>query len=620
MLIRTDFVRCIRAFRSSTAQNVLMRISPRAIPRYPLHHITRAPRTTAGISRLAFLGVLMTDTTPVSPEHFDRSHTEEERRENGRFYTPRHLVRLAHDRIAGQFGDDWKEKFVVWDCCCGTGNLTRGFIFKELYSSTNEPGEIAHIPKEHGTRAFVFDFLNDELISDGAIPAVGQAVPASLRQALEQDKAIMFFINPPYAKGAHYGTGALSATPVNARMRAQKLGQCAANLYAQFLYRILELIRYYKLTRCVLALFCPTLLLCGGSFVGFRKIFLREFAYQSAVIFSAKHFSDTASHWAVAFSLWDTGTGPAKTEFMADVVDWDRAERECLAVCGNKLLYNVDDEKPANIWVREHVRSLQTQDAPNLTSGIKIKTSGIRRGKTVRGALGYLYSNSNNIEKNPINVGLFSAPFSAGEGVAIIPQNFDRCITLFAARKLIKNTWINNKDEYLAPNEAHGGWGTFVDDCLVFCLFHSASNQSSMRDIIYKERPWDIYNHFFFLPMAEIGRLAQLHACQELLSDMEKHGSERYVYQRIARAKLSPEAQTVYDGACTVVRITFAFRKQMNMERPELHLGAWDAGWYQVKKLAESCCPDVLTEFNAHFVELSLKMVPQVYELGFLRK
>ena len=38
--------------------------------------------------------------------------------------------------MASVYGEDWKEKYVVWDPAWGTGNLTRDYKFKELYVST----------------------------------------------------------------------------------------------------------------------------------------------------------------------------------------------------------------------------------------------------------------------------------------------------------------------------------------------------------------------------------------------------------------------------------------------------------------------------------------------------
>ncbi len=64
------------------------------------------------------------------------------RRRTGAFFTPDIWVAEAHKMIAKQFGEDWKEEYVVWDCACGTANLTKVYKFKELYISTLEQSDI----------------------------------------------------------------------------------------------------------------------------------------------------------------------------------------------------------------------------------------------------------------------------------------------------------------------------------------------------------------------------------------------------------------------------------------------------------------------------------------------
>ena len=46
----------------------------------------------------------------------------------------------------------------------------------------------------------------------------------------------------------------------------------------------------------------------------------------------------------------------------------------------------------------------------------------------------------------------------------------------------------------------------------------------------------------------------------------------------------------------------------------------WDGGWYQIKALAKEYAKDDFEEFKTLYKKLSDKMLPMVYELGFLRK
>ncbi len=63
----------------------------------------------------------------------DRLIEDYDRRMKGDFWTPTLFVDYAHKMMEGVLGEDWKDRYVVWDNCWGTGNLTRDYHFKELY-------------------------------------------------------------------------------------------------------------------------------------------------------------------------------------------------------------------------------------------------------------------------------------------------------------------------------------------------------------------------------------------------------------------------------------------------------------------------------------------------------
>ena len=65
-----------------------------------------------------------------------------DKRRTGNYPTPTAFVDLAHRYISGVFGEDWKERFVVWDNSCGVAQLTRDYKFKKLYMSTLEASDL----------------------------------------------------------------------------------------------------------------------------------------------------------------------------------------------------------------------------------------------------------------------------------------------------------------------------------------------------------------------------------------------------------------------------------------------------------------------------------------------
>jgi len=541
----------------------------------------------------------------------DRLIEDTKRRNTGEFYTPTLFVDYAHKMMCEQFGEDWKEKYVVWDNCCGTKNLTRDYAFADLYCSTLENGEL-EISKRYNKEAtsFVFDFLNDSL----------DKLPQGLKEALEQNKPIIFLINPPYANNTgDNGTGTkekVCYTMVREEMKEKKMDACIANLYSQFLYRIMMIKEQYGLTDVNIALFSPTLFLSGDSFKVFRKYFLSQFNFKNAVQFKASHFADVADNWGISFSIWRNGETTEKNNFnynLIDNVDGD------IQIIGTKNVYNIDGGVSASKWVRELTKGLKTYDSINLTSAIKIKEKdGSRKGMLVENALGYFYCNSNNVDKNTQNVGMFSSAFSAGIGVSATKENFYRCTALFSARKLIEKNWVNSKDEYLAPNENNEHYQEFVNDSIIYSLFHSASNQSSLRSVEYKGKNWDIKNEFFFMGKDEIMAMANENGYDETYNDC-RTSNERYVYGLLNGIELSAEAQAVLDRAREIVRKTFAYRGIFNEEHTEYQIMNWDCGWYQIKALAKEYAAEDYKEFVELYKALAEKMKPMVYDLGFLK-
>lgn len=542
----------------------------------------------------------------------DRLIEDTNRRNKGEFYTPTLFVDYAHDMISKEFGEDWKEKYVVWDNCSGTKNLTRDYYFKELYCSTLEQAEL-DISKQYNKEAtsFQFDFLNDSL----------DKLPKGLLEAFEQNKPIIFFMNPPYATTCNFGNKNKAEegndTIINCIMKENGMKRCSDNLYAQFIYRIMMIKEQYNLTDVHICLFSPTLFLTGSSFETFRNVFFKDFAYNAGVQFKASHFADVADSWGISFSIWKNGETAVKNNFNYKLIDNIDGEIE---VVDEKVVYNVDGQKTASLWVKEDVKKFKTEDAPQMTSGINYKPNKDGcRGNLVKNAIGFFYNNSNNVDKNAQNVGMFTSCFSSGTGCSILPINFAKCTALFSARKLIEKNWVNSKDEYLAPNKEHPKWKEFVNDSIVYSLFHSASNQSSLRQLEYKGKLWDIKNEFFWMSRKEMMSLANENGNDVCYQDANV-STDRYVYNLLQNITLSKEAQLVLDKACELVRKTFKYRMMFDEDNENYQINNWDASYYQMKPLWKEYAKDDFEEFKSLYKKLGDKMRPMVYELGFLRK
>lgn len=541
----------------------------------------------------------------------DRLIEDTNRRNKGEFYTPKLFVDYAHKMIEEHLGADWKEKYVVWDNSCGTKNLTKDYNFKELYCSTLENAELEMSKKYNANSvSFVFDFLNDSL----------EKLPKGLLEAFEQNKPIVFFLNPPYATANNMGTSGTSKqgvakTMINEQMLNDKIGACSQNLYAQFLYRIMLIKQQYNLSNCHVALFSPTLYLSGGSWKQFRNVWLNNFNYSDGCTFKASYFADCSDNWGIAFSIWNNGISESKSNFNHKLIEVENNE---IKEVGEKEIYNVDFSETASDWAKKEIKHLKTFDAPQLTSGVKVKQEG--RGKIIEHSLGYIGNNSNNVEMSVMYSALYSGTSSRANGFSINNDNFEKCISLFASRKIIECNWINSKDEYIAPNEEHLQWKQFVADSVVYSLFHSASNQSSLRQVEYKGKKWDIKNEFFFMSKENMLDLSNEIDNEDMYNDCSA-SEERFVYTWLQEhySELSDKAKEVLEMAKELVAKSMKYRQVFDEENEEYQIFNWDCGWYQVKAMLKQYMPNELKAFNDLYKSFADKLRPMVYELGFLK-
>ena len=318
----------------------------------------------------SFFSYFNRNYTPQEKNKFaeisDRLIEDTNRRNKGEFYTPTLFVDYAHKMIVEQFGEDWKEKYVVWDNCSGTKNLTRDYYFKELYCSTLENAELAISDRYNREGvSFQFDFLNDSL----------DKLPQGLKSALEENKPIIFFLNPPYATSASgkgkEGKGGVSNTMVYDSMNKNKIGGASQNLYLQFLYRIMMIKEQYNLTNVHICLFSPLNFLSGANRKSFRESFFKDFSFNDGVLFKASHFADVADSWGISFSIWNCGENTDNANFnfkLIDNIDGD------IQIIGEKLIYNLDNELNAADWLRSELKEIKEDKVlfPHLSNAIKV--------------------------------------------------------------------------------------------------------------------------------------------------------------------------------------------------------------------------------------------------------
>lgn len=434
----------------------------------------------------------------------DRLIEDTDRRNSGDFWTPTIWVDYAHNMITKELGENWRDEYVVYDPAAGSKNLTRDYNFKELYCSTLYDSELK-IGERYNKNSvsFQFDFLNDYFpMNNGELELEGGCngkVPQGLIKAFKENKKIVFLLNPPYGTACNQGEtskAGVNDTNVRKQMRADNLGAGAENLQHQFLYRICKIKESYKLTNCVIALFSNPIFLSGEKQADFLKYLCNNFEYRNGFLFQANNFADVSGKWGITFNIWKNGkTGDIHNFVHTLVAKNDECE---IVKIGEKNIYNSWGDKLMSEWVREPLKEINEKpiELPNVTSALNVKEENAR-GKMLTGSIAYFHNNANAVRYNQTYVGLYESPCSAANGLSCVPQNFLRVTAAFSARKLINGNWINWTDEYLAPNEKHLKYREFEMDSVIYSLFENKSNQSSLRNVEYKGKEYNIINHFF---------------------------------------------------------------------------------------------------------------------------
>jgi hypothetical protein len=558
----------------------------------------------------SFFSHFSNDYTPRQKEDLtavvDRLIQDVTRRKQGEFFTPTIWVDKAHEYIASVYGEDWKEKYVVWDPAWGTGNLTRDYKFKELYVSTLNYSDI-QTAEQMGYNPeavkFQFDFLNDDY----------DFLPKGLRDVIESGEEIIILMNPPYGRAnGNSKVGTIlkggTTTIVSERMKTNNLGGSSSQLYSQFLYRLVEL------NIGNICVFAKSLYKTSSTYENFRKIFYSMYKFEKGLLFKCSEFADVSDNWAIDFSIYSKGE--TINDNVMDVLN--NNGNGTISKVSEKKLISTDNKISMSDWCKNEKTKIN--DTPKLSSSLSLKETEYGFG-LCENSFSTLVSNANNVAKNANSVYFING--GVGENVGKIYVNKDtflKSCCIFSARKTIKGDWLNDKDEYLKPNEEHEQYPQFTNDSVVYSLFNNSSQQSSLRQVTYKNQLWDIKNEFFWMSKDEMMELANNNNYNELYNDV-RTDKNRYVYNLLfgkqnIYEQLSPDAKLVLDNATELVRMSMTMRSHFADNHN--HLNSWDAGYAQLKLVWKEYFPEQFKEFRQSYKNLENRMRPLVYELGFL--
>lgn len=527
----------------------------------------------------------------------------------GAFYTPLHIVDKAYDQLAATLGADWQQKYIVWDMCAGVGNLeAKHSNLRNVFMSTLDKEDVTIMrsnPAFAGAEIFQYDYLNDDVTDFGTIDYDSSGkLPQALRQAIADARAekkgakpILVLINPPYAESGSRTDKAIkkavASTRIGAWMNGAGYGYAAKELFVQFMTRIAQ-----ELPNTLLAMFSTLKYVNSDNFEPFRERW--KALYKAGFITHSKAFDGLKGNFPIGFLIWDTSEKVDLDAVPVRVLDKDGFE------IGEKVFRTIPRERFLSKFIaRKTDYTYEVVPLVNATTPTK-RFETVRNTHWSRGAVAHFLCHGNDLQQAGTLTAILSSTHDIGYTGAyfITPENLWQASIVFSVRRLIKPTWLNDRDQFLQPSQPLSD--EFKSDCLVWMLFNGSNLTAGADGLHWNDRDWSIANHFIPFTEIEIGARARF----------ESDFMVRYMASMI----FSPEAQAVLGEGRKLFQRFHAASFQ-NRIRQDYKLGRADAGWYQVRRSLEAFSETELTDFDPFktaYAGLSAKLRPQVFELGFL--
>lgn len=530
----------------------------------------------------------------------------------GAFYTPLHIVDKAYDQLAATLGADWQQKYIVWDMCAGVGNLeAKHSNLRNVFMSTLDAEDVTIMrsnPAFAGAEIFQYDYLNDDVTDFGEIDYnLSGKVPMALRQAIADAregkkgaKPTLVLINPPYAEAMNVDNTRDSGA--NATMKSgvastrishgmAHLGYAARELFVQFLHRIM-----LELPTSTLAMFSKLKYVNAPNFAQFREQWTAQ--YLDGFVVHSKAFDGLKGHFPIGFLIWDLANKQPAQSTGAIALD------KTGEVVGQHLFYREAPRPPLAEWI-VRPRSNKTPALPlNNALSPSTRTNDVRGRWWADGAIGSMMCKGNDFQNAANSTALFSSGYNSAGAFFVTEDNLWQAAIVFSVRRLIKPTWLNDRDQFLQPSQPLTD--EFKSDCLVWMLFNGSNLTAGADGLKWNDRDWSLTNHFIPYTEAEVGAKARFE------SD--------FMVRYMAGMTFSSEARAVLDEGRTLFQ-RFHETGFPNKIRQEYKLGRADAGWYQVRRALEAYDDAELTDFGpfkAAYAALTEKLRPMVYDLGFL--
>ena len=396
------------------------------------------------------------------------------RSRKGSFFTPQIWAEKSQGYLASVLGKRWQEEYHIWDLAAGTGNLLAGLTnMNNIWASTIDQADVdimlARLRSGTGmfrNHIFKFDFLNDDF----------SKLPKELKKVIEEKpEKLIIYINPPYAEAGDQkqatGTGKNKTKVATLGKVYEKysvelnLGLSIREIFTQFFIRI-----YKEIPNCLLASFSTLKYVNSSGFINFREEFKAKFL--KGFICPANTFDNVRGNFPIGFLIWDTSKKQKIKSISVDVFN------EKIEFLGKKSFSsNISNKQKLTItqWITGY------------------ETNGEILGYT--GNNGPDYQNNKFLKISSIQTKVAGGNLNNATKYKITATNLIQISIYLSVRLCIESTWINDRDQFLYPNDLWEEDLEFQSDCLAFTLFHGQNRISAEEGI----------NHWIPFSEAEVG-------------------------------------------------------------------------------------------------------------------
>ncbi len=402
-------------------------------------------------------------------------------------------------------------------------------------------------------------------------------------------KKLVVYINPPYAEvssKAETGKVGVNLSKIHSKY-GTLLGTAGRELFAQFLVRI-----YSELNGAIVAEFSKLKLLQGPAFLALRAHFQAQL--NAIFLAPAYTFDNVKGQFPIGFKIWDTGLKEQFISVIADVYDKNTD------FIGTKELYALEKGQHINKFISLYKGS--NENAIGFMDGI----------------------NANDFQHHNIVYVLNTKEQAPNpRGLWINSGNLIPVAIYFSVRKAIEANWLNDRDQFLFPND---GWKTdeeFQNDCLTFTLFNNniQSKFGANHWIPFTESEVNAGEKFESSFMTDFidGKITVNEQSNNPLFEVKAADKT----QASGPRQFSAEAKAVFDAGRELWRY---YHSQANIN---VNASLYDIREYfqgrNDKGRMNSTSPDaeytkLITDLRQKLNLLAAKIAPKVYEHGFLKK